>query len=137
MWCLCDPKVMLQRIRIRESHCHLKERCTMNNKCKSILSCATCKQTCDHKLFCTIEFRFPELYWFLYYFENWVSSSDTFEYSLSGCFLNYQGAGVYLFFFFFFPYQIGVTVICPNSYATNVFSYVIQGLKEERIIAIV
>ena len=39
--------------------------------------------------------------------------------------------------FFFFPYQIGVTVICPNSYATNVFSYVIQGLKEERIIAIV
>ena len=48
---------------------------------------------------------------------------------------NYQGAGVYLLLFF--PYQIGVTVICPNSYATNVFSYVIQGLKEERIIAIV
>ena len=44
------------------------------------------------------------------------------------------GASVYVFFFTF---QIGVIVICRNSYATNVFSHVIQGLKEEHIIAIV
>ena len=48
---------------------------------------------------------------------------------------NYLGASVYLFLLFTF--QIGVIVICRNSYATNVFSYVIQRLKEEHIIVIV
>ena len=58
-------------------------------------------------------------------------SSDTFDFQVV---FSCLGASVYLSFFFTF--QIGVIVICRNSYATNVFSHVIQGLKEEHIIAI-
>ena len=90
---------------------------------------------CHHKLFCTIEFRFPELYWFFQYFENWASPviilSTPFQVVFS-C----LGASVYLCFFFF-TFQIGVIVICRDSYVTNVFSHVIQGLKEEHIISTV